>query len=299
MDTLSVPAQRLMSAYHEPVLLREVIAAFSPLNNKIIVDGTVGGAGHAHALAVGGAYVVGIDRDPDAIQESEKVLGPLGKDRYRLVHGSFADIGSITAGMNIPAVDGVLLDFGLSSHQLNDASRGFSYLRDGPLDMRFDRSGSATAGDIVSGYSQEELYEIISQYGEEKRARAICVAIVRSRAVKTIETTGELVGIIGTAIHGSDTTGVVSRVFQALRIAVNNELGTVRKGIHEAVGVLKTGGILAVITFHSLEDRIVKLDMSKRSDVMKVTKKPLSADKEEIRTNRRSRSAKLRIYKKI
>lgn len=260
---------------HIPVLLNEVLAALKVGPGKRYIDATYGGGGHARAIEKLGGKVLGIDVDPDT----------------DVVHGNFRDIEKIARAHEFENVDGILFDLGVSSHQLDTPQRGFSYrFTDAPLDLRMNHDGSgATAAQLVNQASEEELYTMLVKFSEEENARPIAKAIVKARP---IETTGDLVRIIG------NRPKELSRVFQALRIWVNDELGALREGLLGGERLLGRGGRLVVLTFHSLEDRIVKQYM-KKSGLAVLTKKPIVPKEEEIRRNVRARSAKLRIAEKI
>lgn len=270
-----------MNGTHVPVLVTEVIEAFGVSPGKNYIDATVGLGGHTAEIVKRGGIVLGIDQDKEAIE--------LVQERLRnttLVHGNFRDIEKIAHENGFGSVDGVLFDLGVSSLQLDTPQRGFSYrYTDAPLDLRMDQSKGETAAELINRASEKELYDIFSQFGEEQHSRSISEALYRARPVRTV---GDLVRIVGT------NKSVLSRIFQALRIAVNDELGSLKAGLEGAQRLLKPGGKLVVISFHSLEDRIVKRWMrSSGWDV--VTKRPLVPGTEEVDTNRRSRSAKLRI----
>ncbi|MGI6168272.1 MAG: 16S rRNA (cytosine(1402)-N(4))-methyltransferase RsmH [Christensenellales bacterium] len=304
--------------YHLPVMPGEVLALLQGGAGKIFVDGTLGGGGHTALLLDTGARVIGVDRDADAIENGEaKFAGNLDFRSYR---GNFLEIPEILDRLSIDAVDGILLDLGVSSHQLDEAERGFSYMLDGPLDMRMDNRQKKTAADVVNGYEQRELFRVIKEHGEENFAWEISKRIVREREKKPILTTAELESVIREAIpaparrkgpHPS------KRTFQALRIEVNDELSPLYDGILRMVRRLKVGGRMAVITFHSLEDRIVKnvfRDMQRdcvcpprtpvciceKQKLCKVlTRKPVLPSEEEIQANSRARSAKLRGIERV
>ena len=260
-----------------------------------------------------------MDRDQAALDAAQERLSEW-MDRVTLVHSNFADIDAILDKLGLDKIDGMLFDLGVSSPQLDDSSRGFSYMADAPLDMRMDRSEGLTAADVVNGWSQDELRRILSQYGEERYAGLIAAAIVRRRADKPIETTLELVDIIKGAMPGKalkEKQHPAKRSFQAIRIAVNDELSAVDRMIRAAVPRLNKGGRLAVITFHSLEERIVKPGMAefakgctcppdfpvcvcgKTPDIRLVTRKPILPSEQELEENPRSRSAKLRVAEKL
>ncbi len=307
--------------HHVSVLLEECLEALQIKPDGIYVDGTLGGAGHSSQIAarLASGRLIGIDRDPVALQAAGERLSPY-RDRVTLVHSNFCDMAQVLREQNISGVDGILLDLGVSSPQLDDGARGFSYMVDAPLDMRMNGGDSLTAKVVVNQWPQEELRRILYTYGEERYAPQIAGAICRRRAEKPIETTLELVDIIRGAMPPAalrEKQHPAKRTFQAIRIAVNDELGAVEKVMAEAFDLLNPGGRLAVITFHSLEDRIVKLAMAdaakgctcpptfpvcvcgKKPKVKLVSRKPIIPSEEELQENPRSRSAKLRVCEKI
>ncbi len=288
--------------YHVPVLLKEVITTLQPRAGGLYVDGTLGGGGHAaeilRACSPDGR-LVGLDWDEDALASARERLGEFG-DRVQLVGKNFAELEAVLMALGITTVDGVMFDLGVSSHQFDEPSRGFSVVREGLLDMRMSRQLVTSARDLVRTASESELADIFFHYGEERRARGIARAIVRARERgEPLETTGDLARLCGPRrgkIHPA------TRVFQALRIAVNDELGNLKRGLVAAVRVLRSGGRVAVISFHSLEDRIVKrffLEQQAAGVLEVVTKKPVMASDEEVAANPRSRSAKLRVAQKV
>jgi 16S rRNA (cytosine1402-N4)-methyltransferase len=288
----------------------------------VYVDGTLGGGGHAAGIcgALGeNGLLLGIDRDMDAIRASGAALEGFGCARL-LVRGNFRDIGRIAAENGIDGIDGAVLDLGVSSFQLDSAERGFSYMQDAPLDMRMDASSGITAGDVVNGYSRDELTRIIRGYGEERWASRISEFIVRRRAERPIAGTGELADVIKAAIPASarrEGPHPAKRTFQAIRVEVNDELDGLAEAIYAFIGLLNSGGRLCVISFHSLEDRVVKECFARREnpctcpkwlpecvcgrlpDGRRLTKKPLRPSQEESEENPRSRSAKLRVLEKL
>lgn len=311
-----------MEFFHKPVLFQECINGLAIKPDGIYVDGTLGGAGHAQGIAseLGPkGTLVCIDRDEEAIAASRPRLAS-AKCRVEIVHGNYADIKGILSELGIDKIDGALLDLGVSSHQLDDPQRGFSYMYDAPLDMRMDQSESSGARDIVNDLSKDELARIIREYGEERYASRIASFIEKARNENPIETTGELVSIIKAAIPAAarrDGPHPAKRTFQAIRIAVNDELGGLKRAVEDFVDILNPGGRLAIISFHSLEDRIVKEVFNRREnpctcpknipvcvcgkkpDVKKVTKKPIIPSEGEEEANPRARSAKLRICEKV
>ena len=311
-----------MEFQHKSVLLQEFIDALNIRPDGIYLDGTLGGAGHSSQIArrlTEGGRLIGVDRDRTALAAAKERLAPYA-DRVTLVHSNFAEIDAILDSLGIPAVDGMLFDLGVSSPQLDDASRGFSYMADAPLDMRMDKDDALTAGAVVNTWPQGELRRILYDYGEERYAPQIAAAICRAREKAPVETTLELVDIIRSAMPARalrEKQHPAKRSFQAIRIAVNDELGAVSRMMQAAVGRLNPGGRLAVITFHSLEDRIVKSEMQqaargctcppefpvcvcgKKPLVKLVTRKPIVSGPAELEENPRARSAKLRVAEKL
>jgi len=295
-----------MGYEHLPVLAEDVIEQLDPHPNGIYVDGTLGGGGHAlkileHSAPTG--RLVGIDRDEEAIEEARKRLKPY-EGRATIIHGNFSDLRGILMGLNIGEVDGILLDLGVSYHQLVTGRRGFSFQSDGPLDMRMDQTQGEAASKLVNTLPQGELEEILRRYGEGRWARRIAKAIVRHRQKTPITTTTQLRDIISSAIlKPPRRIHPATKAFQAIRIAVNDELDILQRAIREGIPVLKRGGRLCVISFHSLEDRIVK-DTFRHYEralglVRVITKKPISPSKGEISTNPRARSARLRVAETV
>ncbi|MBR0446264.1 MAG: 16S rRNA (cytosine(1402)-N(4))-methyltransferase RsmH [Oscillospiraceae bacterium] len=311
-----------MSEFHHiSVLLQECIDGLNIKPDGIYVDGTLGGAGHSFQIAqrLTTGRLIGIDRDPVALAAAGKRLEQC-KDRVTLVHSNFCDMAQVLADLEIDGVDGILLDLGVSSPQLDDGQRGFSYMTDAPLDMRMNNEDTLDAYAVVNTWPQEELKRILYTYGEERYAPQIASAICRRREEKPIQTTLELVNIIRSAMPPvalREKQHPAKRSFQAIRIAVNDELGAVEKIMTDAVKLLNPGGRLAIITFHSLEDRIVKLGMNqwakgctcppsfpvcvcgKKPLVKLISRKPITASETELEENPRSRSAKLRVCEKI
>ena len=306
---------------HVSVLLNECIEGLDIKPDGIYVDGTAGGGGHSFEIAsrLEGGRLIAIDRDEAAIEAAGKRLAPLG-ERAMVVRSNYSEVKSVCESLGIEGIDGLLLDLGVSSYQLDTAERGFSYNADAPLDMRMDKSAPLSAYNVVNEYSEEELKKIIYNYGEERFSPRIAAAIVRKRSEKPIETTGELVDIIKGAIPAAAREGghhPAKRTFQAIRIEVNGELEIIEPTIKNAVDILKPGGRIAIITFHSLEDRIVKQTFAdlasgctcprsfpvcvcgKKPTVKVISKKPILPSAEELEVNPRSRSAKLRIAEKI
>jgi len=307
--------------HHVSVLLDECIESLQIKPDGIYVDGTLGGAGHSSQIArrLTTGTLIGIDRDPKALKVAGERLAPW-QDRVKLVHGNFSDIEDILNELGIPTVDGMLFDLGVSSPQLDEASRGFSYMADAPLDMRMNPEDRLTAWEVVNQWPRTELRRILQDYGEERYAGLIAAAIERKREEKPVETTLELVDIIRGAMPAAalrEKQHPAKRSFQAIRIAVNDELGAVERMMATAIDRLNVGGRLAVITFHSLEDRIVKSAMAEaargcicppklpvcvcgRTPKVKLTpKKPIVAGEEELARNPRARSAKLRVAERL
>lgn len=302
--------------YHESVLLAETLELLAPREGKVIVDATLGGGGHAEALLATGARVIGLDQDPAAIAFATERLASAGKN-FQPVRSSFAKIGEVLDSLSLPTIDGALLDLGVSSHQLDVPERGFSFMREGPLDMRMDPQAPLTAADLVNTMSGDQLERIFRSYGEEPAARRIASRLVRDRLVTPFTTTLQLAAAIESVSPRRGRTHPATRVFQALRIAVNRELEVLEEALTQFASRLSPGGRLAVITFHSLEDRIVKTVFKTRSTewldrpewpeprrnpdriFRKVTGKPVVASEAEQRGNPRSRSAQLRVVEKL
>ena len=309
------------NAKHVSVLLDECIENLAIKPDGIYVDGTLGLGGHSYEIAsrLSTGRLIGIDRDETAIARAGERLAPFA-DRITLVHGNFSDTASILDNLGIDAVDGMLFDLGVSSPQLDEAERGFSYMNDAPLDMRMDRSEGLTAYDIVNDYSADRLNRIFWDYGEERYARRISAAIIAAREEKPVETTFELVDIIKGALPAAalrEKQHPAKRCFQAIRIAVNDELGAISTLMDTAPDKLKIGGRLCVISFHSLEDRIVKSGIAARENgctcpreapictcgfiktLKSVCRKPILPGADEIERNPRARSAKLRVAERV
>jgi 16S rRNA (cytosine1402-N4)-methyltransferase len=300
----------------------EVLRFLAPRTGGIYVDGTLGGAGHARQILEASSpdgILVGFDRDPAAIKVAAERLAEFG-GRVRLVNRNFAELAISLAEMGITGIDGLLLDLGVSSHQLDTAERGFSFQHDAPLDMRMDTTAGETAADLVNGLPERELERIIREYGEERWARRIAKFIVTARAAAPIETTLQLVDVIKGAVpRGAwdERLHPATRTFQGLRIAVNEELSSLEKGVADSVRLLKKGGRAVVISFHSLEDRIVKTGFrafahgctcpksiplcvcGKVPQLKVITGKPVMAGDAEVTMNPRSRSARMRVAEKI
>lgn len=306
-----------MEFNHVTVLLNETVDSLNVKEGGIYADFTLGGGGHTSLILERGGHVIGIDRDITAIENARKRFR--GKN-FTPVHDNFSNIKNIALNLGIDKLDGIIADLGVSSPQLDDASRGFSYMQDAPLDMRMDNRDSLTAKDVVNSYSSEELFRIISTYGEERWASRIVNFIIQERSKKTIETTFELVDIIKAAIPLSarkDGPHPAKRTFQAIRIEVNGELKILEQAVRDGAELLKKGGRMSVITFHSLEDRIIKTTFASlekgcicpkdfpvcvcgnKPMVKSVTRKPLLPTETELEENPRARSSKLRSIEKI
>lgn len=306
---------------HIPVLMTEVLDLMAPRSGGRYIDATFGGGGHTRSLLQGSApdgRVLAIDADPDAVERAEQ-LSAIFPGRLEMVHGNFRDMASIVAAHGFGQVNGVLLDLGLSSFQLDTAGRGFSFQHPGPLDMRFDTSSGVSAADLVNQWPEEDLAKLIYEYGEEPRSRSIARAIVRERDQSRIATTDRLARIVERAVGGRKgrATHPATRTFQALRIAVNDELNSLRRGLDAALDLLAVGGRLAVISFHSLEDRIVKTFMRLESTdcicppgtpicvcghkarLKLITRKAVQPSLAEQQQNPRSRSARLRVAERL
>lgn len=310
-----------MEFNHVSVLLNECLEGLNIKENGIYVDGTLGGAGHSSEILKSlskEGRLIGIDQDTDALKAAKERLKDYSNVTF--VHSNFSNIENVLNNLNIDGVDGILMDLGVSSYQLDEGERGFSYMKDAPLDMRMNRENDFSAYNVVNEYSEEDLYRIIRDYGEEKFAKRIASFIVENRQEKNIETTLELVEIIKNAIPAKarrEGPHPAKRTFQAIRIEVNSELSILNKTIEDGVEKLNKGGRMAIITFHSLEDRIVKnkfrdLAVScrcpkefpvcvcgEKAKVKIISRKAIEPTKEEVEINPRSRSAKLRVIEKL
>ena len=303
---------------HIPVLLNECLTALNLKKNMVVVDATLGGAGHSREIVkkISGGTLVGLDRDTTALQFSAGVLADAPAE-VRLIKCNFCDIADVLPSLGINAVDAILADFGVSSYQIDTPERGFSYTQDAPLDMRMDTDATKTADTVVNGYPEGRLADVIWEYGEERYARKIAAAIVAARPIRS---TGHLVEVIKNAVpagYGKTGGHPAKRTFQAIRIEVNQELESIQKFLDGAIKMLKPNGRLAVISFHSLEDRIVKQTFKREATdclcppkipqcicghhatVKLLTKKPICPTIEETKSNPRSASAKLRVVCKL
>lgn len=310
-----------MEFSHRSVLLHETVEMLNVRPDGIYLDGTLGGAGHSLEICrrLIGGHLIGVDRDTVALEAAQKRLKS-HMSKVTLVHSNFSELGSILDALKLDKIDGMLFDLGVSSPQLDDGERGFSYMADAPLDMRMNRDDSLTAYEIVNNWPREELRRILFEYGEERYAPLIAAAIERRRSDRPIETTLELVSVIRSAMPAQalrEKQHPAKRSFQAIRIAVNDELNSVSRMMQTAMERLNPGGRLAVITFHSLEDRIVKNAMAeaakgcicppgfpvcvcgRKPQVKVLTRKPIISGEQELEENPRARSAKLRVCEKL
>jgi 16S rRNA (cytosine1402-N4)-methyltransferase len=306
-----------MNTYHVPVLLKEVIDYLNPQPGKRFIDATLGGGGHTKVMLARGSSVLAIDRDPDAIAHAREHLkeflyacpelpqgapGKPGQAALILAKGDFAEIDTLAQRAGFDQVDGILFDLGVSSHQLGTPPRGFSFNTEGPLDMRMDPdSQSITAADLINSLSPNELAQLFKNFGQEPRASAIAHAIVRARRIKPITKTIDLSRVILRARSRTrgDRTHPATRVFQALRIAVNSELESLKLALPQVPGVLSAGGVFVALSFHSLEDRLVKQFLKSTKAMKILTNKPIIPEDSEINQNPRARSVKMRVAVKI
>lgn len=294
--------------YHKPVLLSEIIEFLQVKKGGRYIDSTLGGGGHTKEILKLGGEVLGIDLDEESI---EYVKRRIKNKRLRIVQRNFREIDKIAISNGFEKVSGIIFDLGVSSHQIEDGSRGFSFQKEGPLDMRMGKNGSirqVTAKDILNLAGKDELYEIFNKFGEEPRAWPLASAVVRARKIKAFETTSDLLKVIDEvykireSIPDKIRASISKRIFQALRIAVNSELKNLEEALPKAISLLEDGGRLAVISFHSLEDRIVKdsfLDFRKKTLGRIITEKPIESSEGEQEENPRSRSAKLRVFERL
>ena len=299
------------SAWHRPVLLAEVVQLLRPAPGRVYLDGTLGGGGHSGALLAAGARVVGVDRDRESLNRAAQNLARYG-DSFVPLHGNFADAAALPAVRAAAPYDGALLDLGVSSHQLDTPERGFSFCHDGPLDMRMDPTAGRPASDLVNTADEAELTRIFREYGEEPQSRRVARAVVAERVRVPFVTTGQLAALIEKVLGRRGRVHPATRVFQALRIAVNDELGALRRALASIPPLLACGARFVVITFHSLEDRLVKTFFRLGSEewldrpewpaprpnpdwrFRDLTRKPIDASAAEVAANQRARSARLR-----
>lgn len=296
-----------MKNYHKSVLLQEIIDFLKIQPGAKYIDATLGGGGHTGGILERGGRVLGLDIDSDAIdhvldqfriQKSEFIIN---KDLV-ILRGNFGNIKKLAEEKGFGKVSGIIFDLGVSSHQIDTAERGFSFRREGPLDMRMDRELNVKAGDLLNILTKGELYELFAKLGEERFAYAIANSVVKSRGIKPITTTMEFTEIIGRVVRNEKVkSDAAARIYQALRIAVNDELNSLRRALPQAYDLLEENGILGVISFHSLEDRIVKKQFAEWVEAGRgriLTKKPVTPSEREVEENSRARSAKLRVFKK-
>lgn len=304
MNQLRKDYRQEMNNYHTSVLLKETIELLNIKPGEKYIDATLGGGGHYFAIWEKGGIVLGIDLDQEALDYvREKIKNQKTKNNEPVtIKGNFKDIDKIAKDQGFGEVSGIIFDLGVSAHQLDVAKRGFSFQKEGPLDMRMDQDLNVQAKDLVNVLTERELSDLFLNFGEEKFARGIVKNIILSRKVKPIETTTELSGIIDQSVPGNKKIEAEARIFQALRIAINNELENIEIALSKAFNLLKKEGRIAVISFHSLEDRIVKKQFVKWKEESKgiiLTKKPIVPGLEEIERNSKSRSAKLRVLEKL
>lgn len=296
-----------MNTYHTAVLLQEGVDALRVRKDEKYIDATLGGGSHTKEIINRGGTVLGIDVDPEALEYNKaNFTSQIADGRLKLARGNFTGIDEIARNLSFDKVAGIIFDLGVSSHQLDTPSRGFSYQRSGPLDMRMDPGLAVKAADLVNALGKGELYDLFKNFGEEHRARIISESIISARKVAPIITTDDLVVVLAKAYGFNNVTDFAKaesskKVFQALRIAVNDELGVIKTALPKALDLLENGGRLAVITFHSLEDRIVKqlyIQFQNENLGTVITQKPILPTEAEMENNTRSRSAKLRVFEK-
>lgn len=302
---------------HVPVLRERVVEAFASAPRRILVDGTIGVGGHAAALlaALPQVRLIGLDRDAEALERSRRNLVAYA-ERLQLVHGNFAELDKHLVSFGVDKVDGVLLDLGMSSLQIDRSDRGFSYLRDGPLDMRMDRSATTTAADLLQKATESEIARVLWEFGEERLARKIARSIVQQRSKAPLRTTAELAALVRRSVSGRKPVSSLARVFQGVRMWVNGELENLCEGLERVLGVLAPGSLLAVLSYHSLEDRMVKQFFSRQVDgcicppalprcgcgfvpgFELVSRRAIQPQRDEIEGNPRARSARLRLLRR-
>lgn len=291
-----------MNTFHVPIMVKEVITGLAVTAGKHYIDATVGGGGHAVEIVKKGGVLLGIDADSEAVEFTrEKLKSQITNpnQEWKIVHGNFREITKIATKNGFAEVDGILFDLGVSSHQLDMERRGFSYrFGQGCLDLRFDQDSGQSAAQLLKHLSQEELSEIIAKYGEEERAREIAAALVHRRRTGNLVKINDLSHAVAEVVNHATRNEVLSRVFQALRIVVNDEIKALTEGLSQTSCLLNSGGRLAVISFHSLEDRVVKQFM-RGSAWKNLTPRPIRTTEAEVKVNRRARSAKLRIAQKL
>ncbi|MEK7543823.1 MAG: 16S rRNA (cytosine(1402)-N(4))-methyltransferase RsmH [Patescibacteria group bacterium] len=283
--------------FHVPVMVEEVLNGLAVRDGGTYIDATVGGGGYSIEIIKRGGRLLGIDQDPEAVEFSKQNIK---YGDWKIVQGNFRDIRKIAEEQGFDTADGILFDLGVSSHQIDTPDRGFSFrFLEAPLDLRMNPKSGAPAAEYIKKLSEEELYEIFATYGEEKLARSIARAVVRTRHVKSVTTVGDLVGVVDEVMGDArERMSTLARVFQALRIVVNDELGALKEGLPGAVMVLGSGGRIAALSYHSLEDRIVKREIVQLG-LRSINKRPLTPSDTEKYMNVRSRSAKLRIAQKL
>lgn len=290
-----------MNTYHKAVLLQQTLEQLQVRAGEKYIDATLGGGGHSEEIVRAGGNVLGIDQDSDAISYNKEKFA--GNPNITITQGNFENIKDIAQKNGFENIAGVLYDLGISSHHVDEGSRGFSFLQEAPLDMRMNKDLTVTAADLINGLNKGELIELFENYGEEIFARRIAEGIIKEREKGQITTTTRLAQIVASSYPGGmHKVHPATKVFQALRIAVNDELMVLKKSLPQALELLSTGGRIVIITFHSLEDRIVKntfLDWEEKGLGKILTKKPIIPTEEEIEENRRSRSSKLRVFEKV
>src|SRR3989344_1007342 len=283
---------------HQPVLLQPVIEGLNIRKDGAYLDGTLGSAGHAVEIVKRGGRLYGIDVDPEALRRARARLMEIPNVFFKVLPSNFALLKQVAVQFGVNRFAGILLDLGLAREQLEDERRGFSFRHSGPLDMRADPNLTVTAANLLNGLNHGELVKLLETFGEEPRAKAIAAAIVKQRAIKPLTTTGELSQLVEKVYGGRGKTHPATKTFQAIRLAVNDELNNLKSALPQAEEMLEVGGRLAVISFHSLEDRLVKQFIKNSNTLTSLTKKPITGSDEEVKANPRSRSAKLRLAEK-